>query len=84
MRTALAPLITNAGLDFGGLLGGAIITEGVFGWRGMGSLANEAIQSQDLNLLMGTFAIGAFLAVMATLAADLLYTVLDPRIRIRK
>jgi peptide/nickel transport system permease protein len=50
----------------------------------MGSLANEAIQSQDLNLLMGTFAISAFLAIMATLAADLLYSVLDPRIRIRK
>jgi peptide/nickel transport system permease protein len=70
--------------DIAGLVGGAIITEAVFGWRGMGSLANEAIVTQDLNLLMGTFSISAFLAVMATLAADLIYSALDPRIRIRK
>jgi peptide/nickel transport system permease protein len=70
--------------DIAGILGGAIITESVFGWHGMGSLFNEAIQNQDLKLLMGTFAITAFLAVMATLAADLIYTALDPRIRIGK
>ena len=84
LRNSMLPLAQLITFDIVGIFGGAIITEGVFGWRGMGSLANEAIQSQDLNLLMGTFAIGAFLAVMATLAADLLYTVLDPRIRIRK
>jgi peptide/nickel transport system permease protein len=84
LRNAMIPLTTLIAFDIAGIVGGAIITESVFGWRGMGSLANEAIQSQDLNLLMGTFSITAFLAVMATLAADLIYTALDPRIRIRK
>jgi peptide/nickel transport system permease protein len=84
LRNSMLPLTQLIAFDIAGIVGGAIITETVFGWRGMGSLANEAIQSQDLNLLMGTFAISAFLAIMATLAADLLYSVLDPRIRIRK
>lgn len=84
LRNAMLPLTTLIAFDIAGIVGGAIITESVFGWRGMGSLANEAIQSQDLNLLMGTFSITAFLAVMATLAADLIYSTLDPRIRIRK
>lgn len=84
LRNAMIPLTTLIAFDIAGIVGGAIITESVFGWRGMGSLANEAIQTQDLNLLMGTFSITAFLAVMATLAADLIYTTLDPRIRIRK
>jgi peptide/nickel transport system permease protein len=84
LRNAMIPLTTLIAFDIAGLVGGAIITESVFGWRGMGSLANEAIVTQDLNLLMGTFSITAFLAVMATLAADLIYSTLDPRIRIRK
>jgi peptide/nickel transport system permease protein len=83
-RNAMIPLTTLVAFDIAGILGGAIITEAVFGWHGMGSLFNEAIQGQDLKLLMGTFAITAFLAVMATLAADLIYTALDPRIRIGK
>jgi peptide/nickel transport system permease protein len=84
VRNAMLPLTTLLTFEVAGLIGGAIITEGIFGWRGMGSLSNEAIQSQDLNLLMATFAISAFLTIMATLVADLLYSVLDPRIRIRK
>lgn len=83
-RNSMLPLTTLVAFDIAGIVGGAIITERVFSWRGMGSLANEAIVNQDLNLLMATFAITAFLAVMATLVADLLYSVLDPRIRIRK
>ena len=83
-RNAMLPITTLIAFDIAGIVGGAIITERVFSWRGMGSLANEAIVNQDLNLLMGTFALTAFLAVMATLAADLVYSLLDPRIRIRK
>jgi peptide/nickel transport system permease protein len=84
LRNSMIPLTTLIAFDIAGIVGGAIITERVFSWRGMGSLANDAIVSQDLNLLMGTFSITAFLAVMATLAADLIYTALDPRIRLRK
>lgn len=84
MRNALLPLTTILVNDFAGLLGGAIITEGVFGWKGMGQLFNDAIRGYDMNLFMGVFVLGAFLTVMANLVADLLYGVVDPRIRIRK
>jgi peptide/nickel transport system permease protein len=84
MRNALLPLTTILVNDFAGLLGGAIITEGVFAWKGMGQLFNDAIRGYDMNLFMGVFVLGAFLTVIANFVADLLYGVVDPRIRIRK
>jgi peptide/nickel transport system permease protein len=84
MRNAMLPLTTILVNDFAGVLGGAIITEGVFGWKGMGSLFNQALNSYDLNLFMGVFIITATLTVIANLVADLLFGVVDPRIRIRK
>ena len=81
-RNTLIPLTTIMVVDFAGIVGGAIITERVFGWYGMGTLFNRAISSQDLNLLMGVFFITATLAVVANLIADLLYSALDPRIRV--
>jgi peptide/nickel transport system permease protein len=84
LRNAMIPLTTLMAFDFAGILGGAIITESVFGWHGMGTLFRNAISSQDLNLLMGVFAITGFMAVMANLIADLLYSALDPRIRVGK
>ena len=84
LRNAMIPLTTLMAFDFAGVLGGAIITESVFNWHGMGTLFRAAISSQDLNLLMGVFAITSFMAVMANLIADLLYSALDPRIRVGK
>lgn len=84
MRNAMLPVTTILVNDFAGLIGGAIITEGVFAWKGMGRVFNEAIRSYDLNLFMGVFIISAVLTVLANLVADLLYGVVDPRIRIRK
>jgi peptide/nickel transport system permease protein len=84
LRNAMIPLTTLMAFDFAGVIGGAIITESVFGWHGMGTLFRNAISSQDLNLLMGVFAITSFMAVMANLVADLLYSALDPRIRVGK
>jgi peptide/nickel transport system permease protein len=84
MRNAMLPLTTILVNDFAGVIGGAIITESIFQWSGMGSLFNQALRSYDLNLLMGVFIIGAVLTVVANLVADLLYGVVDPRIRIRK
>lgn len=84
MRNAMLPLTTILVNDFAGLLGGAIITEGVFAWKGMGQLFNDAIRNYDLNLFMGIFIISASLTVLANFVADLLYGVVDPRIRIRK
>lgn len=84
MRNAMLPLTTILVNDFAGLIGGAIITEGVFAWKGMGQVFNDAIRNYDLNLFMGVFIISAFLTVLANFVADLLYGVVDPRIRIRK
>ena len=84
MRNAMLPLTTILVNDFAGVIGGAIITESIFQWSGMGSLFNQALRTYDLNLLMGVFIIGAVLTVVANLVADLLYGVVDPRIRIRK
>ena len=83
-RNTMIPLTTIMVVDFAGIVGGAIITEGVFAWKGMGQLFNDALQTYDLNLFMGVFIITAFLTVMANFVADLLYGVVDPRIRIRK
>jgi peptide/nickel transport system permease protein len=84
MRNAMLPLTTILVNDFAGVIGGAIITESIFQWKGMGSLFNQALRTYDLNLLMGVFIIGAVLTIVANLVADLLYGVVDPRIRIRK
>ena len=84
MRNAMLPLTTSLVNDFAGLIGGAIITEGVFAWKGMGQVFNDAIRNYDLNLFMGVFIISASLTVLANFVADLLYGVVDPRIRIRK
>jgi peptide/nickel transport system permease protein len=81
-KNTMIPLTTIMVVDFAGIVGGAIITERVFGWYGMGTLFNRAINGQDLNLLMGVFLITATLTVLANLVADLLYSALDPRIRI--
>jgi peptide/nickel transport system permease protein len=84
MRNAMLPLTTILVNDFAGLLGGAIITEGVFAWKGMGQLFNDALTGYDMNLFMGVFILTATLTVLANFVADLLYGVVDPRIRIRK
>lgn len=84
MRNAMLPLTTILVNDFAGLLGGAIITEGVFAWKGMGQLFNDALRGYDMNLFMGVFILSACLTVIANFVADLLYGVVDPRIRIRK
>lgn len=81
-RNTMIPITTIMVVDFAGVIGGAIITERVFGWTGMGTLFNRAITTYDLNLLMGVFLVTGFLAVFANLVADLLYSLLDPRIRV--
>lgn len=81
-RNTMIPLTTIMVADIAGIVGGAIITERVFAWQGMGTLFNKAIVSFDLNLLMGVSIFLSALAIAANLVADLLYSVLDPRIRI--
>jgi peptide/nickel transport system permease protein len=81
-RNTLIPLTTIMVVDFAGVIGGALITERVFGWSGMGTLFYRGLLSFDLNLLMGVFFVTATLSVLANLVADLLYSALDPRIRV--
>ena len=81
-RNTMIPLTTIIVVDFAGVIGGALITERVFGWSGMGTLFFRGITSFDLNLLMGVFFVTATLSVLANLVADLLYSALDPRIRV--
>jgi peptide/nickel transport system permease protein len=81
-RNTMIPITTIMVTDIVSIVGGAIITEQVFGWYGMGTLFNKAIVSFDLNLLMGVILFLSSLAILANLVADLLYSVLDPRIRV--
>jgi peptide/nickel transport system permease protein len=81
-RNALIPLTTVVAFDIGALVGGAIITETVFAWSGMGVLFNNALNTTDVNALMGYFVVTGVLIVIFNIVADLLYSVLDPRIRV--
>lgn len=81
LRTALIPLTTVTALDLGAIIAGAIVTENVFQWRGAGSFLFEAIQRDDVYAVSGWLLISATFVILFNLAADLLYAVLDPRIR---
>ncbi len=81
MRNALIPLVTIVVLQLPGLFGGAVLTETIFNWQGMGTLYFRALGADDWPVVMVLLYIQALLVVIATLAGDLLYTVVDPRIR---
>jgi peptide/nickel transport system permease protein len=80
-RNAMLPLLTLFGLSIPDLIGGAAIVETIFAWPGMGSLSVEAAQARDYNMLMAILFVGAVIVLISNLATDLLYGVLDPRIR---
>lgn len=83
MRQALIPIVTIAGLDFAGLLGGAIITESVFSLPGMGRMSIRAVVDSDLPVLVGTTMVAAVFIVMANVIVDIAYGFLDPRVRMK-
>ena len=82
MRAIYTPIITMFGLDFGYLLGGAVVTEKIFGFHGIGFDAIDAIGRSDIPVVMGVTLIASFFIVAANLIVDLLYGVLDPRVRV--
>jgi peptide/nickel transport system permease protein len=82
LRAALTPIVTIFGLDLGGLLGGAVLTETVFGFNGIGKLAINAIGDQDLPVVLGVTMFAAFFIVFANLVVDIMYAVVDPRVRL--
>ena len=83
LRNAVLPVLTMAGVQVGGLLGGAVVVETVFAWPGLGLLAYESLFARDLNLLLGIFFICSCLVVVVNLVVDVTYSLLDPRIELR-
>ena len=82
LRAGLTPIVTAAGLDLAYLLGGAIITENIFNLPGLGSLAIGSVLTSDLPIITGITLVAATLIIVANLVVDLLYAVVDPRVRV--
>jgi peptide/nickel transport system permease protein len=82
LRNALLPVVTMAGVQVGALLGGSVVVETVFAWPGLGQLAFQSLFARDFNLLLGIFFLSACLVVIVNLAVDVIYVLLDPRIRV--
>lgn len=82
LRAALTPIVTIFGLDLGGLLGGAVITERIFSINGLGKLSIDAVLGNDLPVIMAVVLVAAFFIVFANIVVDLLYAVIDPRVRL--
>jgi peptide/nickel transport system permease protein len=82
LRNALLPVITMAGVQVGALLGGSVVVETVFAWPGLGQLAYQSLFARDFNLLLGIFFLSACLVVIVNIIVDVIYVLLDPRIRV--
>lgn len=82
LRNALLPVVTLAGIQAGGMIGGAVLTETVFAWPGIGRLMFDALLQRDYSLLLGAFLVTAAMAVLFNLLTDLVYTLVDPRIEL--
>lgn len=82
LRSALTPVVTQFGIDVGLLLGGAVVTETVFSLPGLGKAAIDAIGQQDLPVIIGIVLFASAAVVAANIVVDLLYAVLDPRVRL--
>ncbi len=83
LRAALAPVVTQFGIDLGTLLGGAIVTENVFGLPGLGALAVQSVTDQDLPVIVGLVLVASAFIVAANIVVDITYAVLDPRVRMK-
>src|SRR5262249_20634476 len=81
LRSALTPILTIFGLDLGLLLGGAILTESTFSLPGIGKYAVDAVVNNDLPKVLGVVLVGSVFIIVANLVVDLLYAVVDPRVR---
>jgi peptide/nickel transport system permease protein len=81
LRNASMPVITVLGLELGGLLGGAILTEQIFNWPGIGRLTIDAISFRDFPLVQGAVVLFAMTFIVVNLLVDLSYAIIDPRVR---
>jgi ABC-type dipeptide/oligopeptide/nickel transport system permease component len=83
LRNALIPILTILGLQFGTLLAGAIVTETIFSWPGIGRLTVQAIGARDYPLMQGCILLIAFTYVLVNLLTDAVYALVDPRVRVQ-
>lgn len=83
LRNALLPLVTLVGLDLGALVGGAIVTEKLFRWPGLGQLSVDAVFDRDAPIIMGTVIVASTAIILSNLLVDASYALLDPRVRAR-
>jgi ABC-type dipeptide/oligopeptide/nickel transport system permease component len=81
LKNALIPVVTILGLEFASLLSGLIFTEKIFAWPGIGSLAVDSVLHQDAPMIMGTVLFSALMVVVANIVIDLVYHLIDPRVR---
>lgn len=84
LRNALIPVITYVGMDLAFLMGGAVVTETVFSWPGLGRLAVQALRQKDIPMVLGTVLFTATLIVLANLLTDVSYAAVDPRVKLSK
>jgi len=82
MRNSLIPIVSITALEFSQLLAGAVIVETVFAWPGLGLLTVQSIASRDFMVVQAVVLLGAFVTIFANLAADILYSIIDPRVRL--
>ncbi len=82
VRSALTPVVSQLGIDVGGFLGGVVVVESVFGLGGIGQVAVQSIQTEDLPVIIGFVLVAAAFVVVANIIVDLAYALLDPRVRI--
>ena len=82
LRNALGPVVTLAGLQFSGIVSGAVLVETVFSWPGLGTLAFQAITARDAPMVLGILFFSSLVVIVANLVTDLVYSLIDPRIRI--
>jgi peptide/nickel transport system permease protein len=82
LRAAITPIVTQFGIDLGTVLGGAIVTESVFGLPGLGQNVVEAVAREDLPVIQGIVLVAAAFIVVANIVVDVLYAVIDPRVRL--
>ena len=82
LRSALTPVVTQFGIDLGTLLGGVIIVENIFGLPGLGQLAVQSVTTQDLPVIIGTVVLASACIVVANIAVDICYALLDARVRV--
>jgi peptide/nickel transport system permease protein len=83
LRNALLPFVTMFGLMIPGLVGGSVIVEQIFAWPGLGRLVYDAVLARDFPVILTINFIGAVLTLLGTLLSDVLYAVVDPRIRVQ-